>query len=131
VCGATKRQGPTAIHFLSVRAALRAVGAAAADESPRLLRNTYGRRQLLEGKTNEQVSNRLGLSSHRTATRLRETLTETGEPDDADVVRKAARNFMSISVINKTSEGFGQRFRSADGCSGSLLYTPLYIYLSA
>jgi site-specific recombinase XerD len=67
-----------------VRAALRAIGAAAADESPRLLRNTYGRRHLLEGKTNEQVSNLLGLSSHRTATRLRETITETGEPDDAD-----------------------------------------------
>jgi len=67
-----------------VRAALRAIGAAAADESPRLLRNTYGRRHLLEGKTNEQVSNLLGLSSHRTATRLRETITEMGEPDDAD-----------------------------------------------
>ncbi|MFM0441896.1 tyrosine-type recombinase/integrase [Paraburkholderia strydomiana] len=67
-----------------VRAALRAIGAAAADESPRLLRNTYGRRHLLEDKTNEQVSNLLGLSSHRTATRLRETITETGEPDDAD-----------------------------------------------
>ena len=47
-----------------VRAALRLVGAAADDESPRLLRNTYGRRHLLEGKTNEQVSNLLGLSSH-------------------------------------------------------------------
>jgi site-specific recombinase XerD len=67
-----------------VRAALRAIGAAAADESPRLLRNTYGRRHLLEGKTNEQVSNLLGLSSHRTATRLRDTIIETGEPDDAD-----------------------------------------------
>jgi site-specific recombinase XerD len=56
-----------------VRGALGAVGVAAADESPRLLRNTYGRRHLLEGKSNEQVSNLLGLSSHRTATRLRET----------------------------------------------------------
>lgn len=61
-----------------VRAALRLVGAAADDESPRLLRNTYGRRHLLEGKTNEQVSNLLGLSSHRTATRLRETITACG-----------------------------------------------------
>lgn len=67
-----------------VRAALRLVGAAAADESPRLLRNTYGRRHLLEGKTNEQVANLLGLSSHRTATRLRETIAESVEPDDGD-----------------------------------------------
>ncbi|MGF6875143.1 integrase [Paraburkholderia sp. MM5477-R1] len=62
-----------------VRSALRAAGAAAADESPRLLRNTYGRRHLLEGKTNEQVSNLMGLSSHRTATRLRETISNAGE----------------------------------------------------
>jgi hypothetical protein len=71
-----------------VRAALRAIGAAAADESPRLLRNTYGRRHLAgrqDQRTGEQP--------------VRQTLTETGEPDDADVVRKAARNFMSISVI--------------------------------
>ncbi|MGF6970708.1 site-specific recombinase XerD [Paraburkholderia sp. WC7.3g] len=65
-----------------VRSALRAAGAAAADESPRLLRNTYGRRHLLEGKTNEQVSNLMGLSSHRTATRLRETIYNAGEMDD-------------------------------------------------
>lgn len=65
-----------------VRGALHAVDAAAADESPRLLRNTYGRRHLLEGKTNEQVSNLLGLSSHRTATRLRQTITESGKPED-------------------------------------------------
>lgn len=64
-----------------VRGALHAIDAAAADESPRLLRNTYGRRHLLEGKTNEQVSNLLGLSSHRTATRLRETITESGKLD--------------------------------------------------
>ncbi|WOD14416.1 tyrosine-type recombinase/integrase [Paraburkholderia kirstenboschensis] len=65
-----------------VRAALRLVEAAATDESPRLLRNTYGRRHLLEGKTNEQVSNLLGLSSHRTATRLRETIVDPGDDDD-------------------------------------------------
>ncbi|MBC8750456.1 tyrosine-type recombinase/integrase [Paraburkholderia sp. WC7.3b] len=65
-----------------VRSALRAAGAAAADESPRLLRNTYGRRHLLQGKTNEQVSNLMGLSSHRTATRLRETIFNAGEMDD-------------------------------------------------
>lgn len=65
-----------------VRSALRAAGAAAADESPRLLRNTYGRRHLLEGKTNEQVSSLMGLSSHRTATRLRETIFNAGEMDE-------------------------------------------------
>lgn len=57
-----------------VQSALRAAGATAADESPRLLRNTYGRRHLIEGKTNEQVSSLMGLSSHRTVTRLRETI---------------------------------------------------------
>lgn len=57
-----------------VRTALREAGLTAADESPRLLRNTYGRRQLIAGKTNKQVSSLLGLSSHRTATRLRQTL---------------------------------------------------------
>jgi site-specific recombinase XerD len=57
-----------------VRTALRAAGVAAADESPRLLRNTFGRRHLVGGKSNEQVSSLLGLSSHRTATRLRDTL---------------------------------------------------------
>jgi integrase/recombinase XerD len=65
---------------MCVRAALREVGATAADESPRLLRNTYGRRHLIEGKTNEQISSLLGLSSHRTATRLRQTL-EAPDPD--------------------------------------------------
>lgn len=57
-----------------VRIALRKAGLSVADESPRLLRNTYGRRHLAAGKTNEEVSNLLGLSSHRTVTRLRQTL---------------------------------------------------------
>lgn len=59
---------------LCVRSALRNAGVPAADQSPRLLRNTYGRRHISAGKTNEQVSSLLGLSSHRTATRLRQTL---------------------------------------------------------
>jgi site-specific recombinase XerD len=57
-----------------VRVALERAGLTAADESPRLLRNTYGRRHIAAGKTNEQVSNLMGLSSHRTATRLRQTV---------------------------------------------------------
>ncbi|WP_436196667.1 tyrosine-type recombinase/integrase [Paraburkholderia hospita] len=65
-----------------VQASLRAANATASDESPRLLRNTYGRRHLIQGKTNEQVSSLMGLSSHRTVTRLRETITAPIEADD-------------------------------------------------
>jgi site-specific recombinase XerD len=57
-----------------VRHALAEVDVAAADMSPRLLRNTYCRRHLRAGKTNEQVSSLLGLSSHRTAVRIRQTI---------------------------------------------------------
>ncbi|BAO93118.1 tyrosine-type recombinase/integrase [Caballeronia cordobensis] len=56
-----------------VREALRSANLSAADESPRLLRNTFGRRLIIAGKTNEQVSNLMGLSSHRAAARLRQT----------------------------------------------------------
>ena len=59
-----------------VRRALRQAKVSAADESPRLLRNTYGRRHLADGRSNEQVSSLLGLTSHRTVTRLRQTLEE-------------------------------------------------------
>jgi site-specific recombinase XerD len=57
-----------------VRAALKTLNISAADMSPRLLRNTYGRRHINAGHTNEEVSNLLGLSSHRTPVRLRQTL---------------------------------------------------------
>jgi len=57
-----------------VKSALAALGITAGDMSPRLLRNTYGRRHICAGATNEQVSNLLGLSSHRTAARLRQTI---------------------------------------------------------
>ncbi|SOE97636.1 Site-specific recombinase XerD [Burkholderia sp. D7] len=57
-----------------VKSALATIEVTAADMSPRLLRNTYGRRHIAAGCTNEQVSNLLGLSSHRTAARLRDTL---------------------------------------------------------
>jgi site-specific recombinase XerD len=57
-----------------VRHALAEIDVAAADMSPRLMRNTYCRRHLQAGKTNEQVSSLLGLSSHRTAVRIRQTL---------------------------------------------------------
>jgi site-specific recombinase XerD len=57
-----------------VRQALQKAQISAADESPRLLRNTFGRRHLAAGMSTEQVSSLLGLSSHRTADRLRQTL---------------------------------------------------------
>ncbi|AME27147.2 hypothetical protein AXG89_27905 (plasmid) [Burkholderia sp. PAMC 26561] len=57
-----------------VKSALLASGATAADITPRILSNTYGRRHIASGCTNEQVSARLGLSSQRTAVRLRHTL---------------------------------------------------------
>ncbi|WP_250475147.1 site-specific integrase [Caballeronia sp. GAFFF1] len=62
-----------------VRSALHAANLSAADESPRLLRNTFGRRHLISGKSNEQVSSLMGLSSHRTATRLRQTIEEKAD----------------------------------------------------
>src|SRR5260370_8192458 len=57
-----------------VKSYLAPIKVTTADMSPRLLRNTYGRRHIAAGCTNEQVSNLLGLSSHRTAARLRHTL---------------------------------------------------------
>lgn len=57
-----------------VRLALESLDIKAADMSPRLLRNTYARRHLHAGRTDEEVANLLGLSSHRTTVRLRQTL---------------------------------------------------------
>jgi integrase len=57
-----------------VREALDAIDFAAPDMSPRVLRNTFARRHLLAGRTNEEVSRFLGLASQRTAVRLRATL---------------------------------------------------------
>jgi len=57
-----------------VRDALDTIGFVAADMSPRVLRNTFARRQLLSGRTNEQTSALLGLASHRTVTRIHSTI---------------------------------------------------------
>ncbi|MGF6780298.1 hypothetical protein P3T21_005527 [Paraburkholderia sp. GAS334] len=57
-----------------VREALEAVDFRAPDMSPRILRNTYARRQLLSGRSNEDVSRLLGLVSQRTMVRLRATI---------------------------------------------------------
>jgi integrase len=54
--------------------ALKAIDFKAADMSPRILRNTFARRQLLMGMTNEETSRMLGLISQRTVIRLRSTI---------------------------------------------------------
>ncbi len=59
-----------------LRAALGRTGFDATGESPHVLRNTYSLRHIVSGKTKEQVSNLVGLSNHRTATRLRQTVRE-------------------------------------------------------
>ncbi|MCA7942135.1 tyrosine-type recombinase/integrase [Burkholderia cepacia] len=70
--------------LLVVRDALSAIGFHAADISPRVLRNTVARRQLLAGHAHADVSTMLGLVSTRTVTRLRQTL-----PPDAAADRAA------------------------------------------
>ena len=57
-----------------VRDALGSIGFIAPDMSPRILRNTFARRHLLAGRTNEEVRGFLGLASQRTVIRLRATL---------------------------------------------------------
>jgi integrase len=59
-----------------VKDALAAIRFCAPDMSPRVLRNTFARRQLLSGRTNEDTTRMLGLVSQRTVTRLRATITE-------------------------------------------------------
>jgi integrase len=61
-----------------VREALEAIGFRAPDMSPRILRNTYARRQLLAGRSNVDVSQLLGLTSQRTVVRLRATIEQRG-----------------------------------------------------
>jgi site-specific recombinase XerD len=58
----------------AVHEALDEIGFNGADRSPRVLRNTFARRQLLAGRSNADVSRLLGLSSSRTAVRLRATI---------------------------------------------------------
>jgi hypothetical protein len=65
---------------LVVREALETIGFRAPDMSPRVLRNTYARRQLLAGRSNEDVSRLLGHVSQRTVIRLRATLPAPPSP---------------------------------------------------
>lgn len=57
-----------------VRVALTTIGFEAPDMSPRVLRNTFARRLLLDGRSNPDVSALLGLVSQRTVVRLRDTI---------------------------------------------------------
>jgi len=61
-----------------VKDALEAIGFVAPDMSPRILRNTFARRQLLSGRSNEDTTAMLGLVSQRTVVRLRATISEAG-----------------------------------------------------
>ncbi|CAG2161007.1 tyrosine-type recombinase/integrase [Cupriavidus numazuensis] len=60
-----------------VRTALEAIGASDVEMSPRTLRNTFCRRQLLAGRSHEDVSQMLGLTSHRTCDRIAATIAES------------------------------------------------------
>jgi len=60
-----------------VSTALEAIGAADVEMSPRTLRNTFCRRQLLARRTHDDVSQMLGLTSHRTCTRISATIGES------------------------------------------------------
>jgi hypothetical protein len=63
-----------------VREALEAIEFHAPDMSPRVLRNTYARRQLIAGRSNQDVSRLLGLASERTVVRLRATIDDDSGP---------------------------------------------------
>ncbi|MGU7775699.1 tyrosine-type recombinase/integrase [Burkholderia sp. MR1-5-21] len=68
--------GPMTDEMLGriVRDELLAIDVRLPDMGPRTLRNTYARRLLIAGQSNEDVSQRLGLASQRTVVRLRATL---------------------------------------------------------
>lgn len=63
-----------------VRDELLAVDIRVPDMSPRILRNTFARRQLLAGRSNDDVMRMLGLTSQRTVIRIRTTI-PTGSQD--------------------------------------------------
>ncbi|HHV7525681.1 TPA: tyrosine-type recombinase/integrase [Burkholderia orbicola] len=68
--------GPMTDEMLGriVRDELLAVDIRAPDMSPRTLRNTFARRLLLAGRSNDDVMHALGLASQRTVIRIRATL---------------------------------------------------------
>ncbi|WP_186144347.1 tyrosine-type recombinase/integrase [Burkholderia gladioli] len=68
--------GPMTDEMLGriVRDELLAIDVRLPDMSPRTLRNTYARRQLLAGRSNDDVMQMLGLTSQRTVIRIRATI---------------------------------------------------------
>ncbi|MBF5008534.1 tyrosine-type recombinase/integrase, partial [Burkholderia pseudomultivorans] len=68
--------GPMTDEMLGriVRDELLAIDIRLPDMSPRTLRNTFARRLLLTGKSNDDVMRALGLASQRTVVRIRATL---------------------------------------------------------
>lgn len=60
-----------------VAAVLKEIGYAGAEPSPRTLRNTFCRRQLLAGRPRGEVGRTLGLSSNRTCDRIAATIGNT------------------------------------------------------
>ncbi|CAG2160391.1 tyrosine-type recombinase/integrase [Cupriavidus numazuensis] len=59
-----------------VTAALEAIGQTNVEMSPRTLRNTFCRRQLLAGRARDDVSHMLGLTSNRTCDRIAATIAD-------------------------------------------------------
>ena len=57
-----------------VRDELLAIDVRLPDMSPRTLRNTFARRLLLVGRSNDDVMHLLGLTSQRTVIRIRATI---------------------------------------------------------
>lgn len=53
------------------------------DTSSRTLRNTYARRLLLAGRSNDEVMHSLGLTSQRTVIRIRGTFQPSSEINDS------------------------------------------------
>ncbi|MBN3776636.1 site-specific integrase [Burkholderia sp. Ac-20345] len=77
--------GPMTDEMLGriVRDELLAVDIRVPDMSPRTLRNTYARRLLLAGRSNDDVMHALGLTSQRTVIRIRSTLQPSPQTNDA------------------------------------------------
>ncbi|MFP3506888.1 tyrosine-type recombinase/integrase [Burkholderia sp. SIMBA_062] len=77
--------GPMTDEMLGriVRDELVAVDIRVPDMSPRTLRNTFARRLLLVGKSNDDVTHALGLTSQRTVIRIRATLDPSAQTHNA------------------------------------------------
>ncbi|KVK86634.1 tyrosine-type recombinase/integrase [Burkholderia sp. MSMB1498] len=78
--------GPMTDEMLGriVRDELLALDIRVPDMSPRTLRNTYARRQLLAGRNNDDVMHSLGLTSQRTVIRIRATLHPSPQGQNSD-----------------------------------------------